>query len=350
MDDEDLIQMIGGNDMPVKSVTVHRTTIRKDVIEIFSDEKILSCFLDIAVIDARGEQEKGKGKGVLLDIFTEFWQDFFTALAVGSSEKTPYIRHDLQKPQWQSIARVLVYGYTMLNYFPLALSHLFIASCLFGEDSITSEFLLKSFRGYIAVEDRQVLDMCLGEEFDPNDEDVLEFLGTFKCFRAPTKDSIHAILNELAHQELIQKPRYVLNCWAPIVNTLCRDSKFQTLAELNELYESKRPTAKKIIKLFKAEPTDDAQRQSFDHLKRFVKSLEGKALCRFLHFCTGSDVLVCDSIEITFSSLEGFQRRPVAHTCGPLLELPTSYESYPALVEEFTNVMKEDQAWSFDLV
>lgn len=57
-----------------------------------------------------------------------------------------------------------------------------------------------------------------------------------------------------------------------------------------------------------------------------------------------------DSIEITFTSLSGLQRRPIVHTCGPTLEIPTTYESFTDLAEEFNNVMREEQAWSFDIV
>ena len=348
--DEGLTSMLYDDNAPKREVIVHRSTIRKDVIEIFSDPHISACLLDVIVIDARGQQEEGRGRGVLLDVLTEFWQNVFTSLTVGSGEKVPFIRHDLQRPQWEAIARILVYGYNTVQYFLINLSQLFLASCLFGEESISPDFLLTSFREYIAAEDREVLDACLSDAFDPDDKETLEFLSTFKCFRLPSKDNIQKIILELAHQELIQKPRYVVNSWASIVNSLRSHYSFQTLEGLKALYDSKRPTAKKLIKLFRAEPANDAERQSLEHLKRFVKSLEGKALNKFLQFCIGSDVITTDGIEVSFSSLEGLRRRPVARTCVPLLELPTTYESYPALVEEFTNVLNEAQAWSFDIV
>ena len=87
-----------------------------------------------------------------------------------------------------------------------------------------------------------------------------------------------------------------------------------------------------------------------DYLKKYVKSLEGKALDRFLHFITGSDVLTCDSIEIIFTTLDGFQRRPIVHTCTPSLELPTTYECFTDLSEEFTSLMRENISWTFDIV
>ena len=117
-----------------------------------------------------------------------------------------------------AIARVLVYGYQKMKYFSLQRSNLSVVLRLFGEKSITLEFLLKSFREYIVAKDREVLDMSLRDDFDPqdhdgnNDDDVPEFLFTCKCFRKPNKDNIRSIISELAHQELIQKPRYVLHC------------------------------------------------------------------------------------------------------------------------------------------
>lgn len=50
--------------------------------------------------------------------------------------------------------------------------------------------VLKSFRECITAEDREVLNMCLRDNFDPqdhdgnaDDDDVPEFLFTCKCFR-----------------------------------------------------------------------------------------------------------------------------------------------------------------------
>ena len=202
-DAEDLLPILYDDNAPKKCVTVPQSTTRKDLIEIFSDPNVSNCLFDGTVIDANGHPEVGRGKEVLLDIHTEFWQDFFTSLTVGSGEKIPFIRHNMQKPEWEAIAKILVYGYKTVQYFPLKLSHLVLASCLFGKESITPDFLLASFRQYIAAEDREVLDTYLSDAFDANDKDALEFLSTFKCFRVPNKDNIRTIIMELAHQELV---------------------------------------------------------------------------------------------------------------------------------------------------
>ena len=65
----------------------------------------------MVVIDARSEPADRRGKEVLLDVMTCFWQECFIALTNGSNEKKTIRRHDLQKPEWKAIARVLVNGY-----------------------------------------------------------------------------------------------------------------------------------------------------------------------------------------------------------------------------------------------
>ena len=200
-------------------------------------------------------------------------------------------------------------------------------------------------------EDREIFDLCISGNFDPTSKDILEFLSTWNCYKNPTKENVETLLFELAHQELVQKPRYIVHCWAPILSTLqVNYPAFQTRDGLTNLYASKRPTARKIIKLFKAETQNESQKQSLDHLKPYVRTLEGKAIERFLHFITGSDVIACEHITVEFNTLDGFDRRPTVHTCGPVLELPTAYDSYTDLAEEFTNLMRSEQAWSFDIV
>lgn len=105
-----------------------------------------------------------------------------------------------------------------------------------------------------------------------------------------------------------------------------------------------------ILKLIKSQPATDQERQCLDHLKKYIRSLQGKSLSLFLQFITGSDIISCDTIEVAFSALDGASRRPVAHTCGPLLEIPSSYQSHNELSEEFSELLQHKEAWHFNIV
>ena len=96
-----------------------------------------------------------------------------------------------------------MYGYIKEKYFPLPLSRAFIALCLFGEESMTSDFLLSSFKLYISEDERETLQKCLEEKIEDEYDDCLS---NYKCYRNPTQQNILQIVSELAHQEIIQKP------------------------------------------------------------------------------------------------------------------------------------------------
>ena len=116
---------------------------------------------------------------------------------------------------------------------------------------------------------------------------------------------------------------------------------------MTEMYETKKPTGKKVIKLLTANPENESEWNSFDHLKRYIKSLGEVALKAFLQFTTGSDVIAVTELTVPFNSLDRAHRSSVARICGPVLEVPTTYQSYNELAEEFANLISNKEAWGF---
>lgn len=212
-------------------------------------------------------------------------------MAVGATAKVPVIRHDYQKDQWKAIARILVYGYCKEGIFPISLSTVFVASCILGEDCLSDEMLLQAFTS-----------------------------------------------------------SYVANSWSPVLQSLRARSSFQNVANILAFYEDKKPTPKKVIKMLDASPENDAQRISLEHLTRFIKSL-GSNVAAFLLFTTGASVMLDgQKLKVSFNELTRFARRPVAHTCAPMLQLPSTYQCYIELVEEFSAILREKSAWAFNIV
>jgi len=56
-------------------------------------------------------------------------------------------------------------------------------------------------------------------------------------------------------------------------------------------------------------------------------------------------------MEVQFNMLTGIARRPIAHTCSNLLELPATYSSYSDFVKEFKLVLSDETyAWFMDAI
>lgn len=231
----------------VTEVYVHRTNLKGDLISIFKNDHSASLS-QVKIMDERRQEEEGEGIGVLRDVIATFWQQLFASASVGNMEKVPSIRHDFQKLEWQAIARILVYGFKSVSYFSVALSSAFLASCLFGEEGISKEFLLASFRFHLTADEREIFDKLKTGEVAYDDEDVLDFLGSYKTFKVPNKANISVILYELAHHELIQRSRYIGQCWAPILCELKRYEPFKNPERTAEFLASKTPSARKVVR------------------------------------------------------------------------------------------------------
>ena len=124
-------------------MNLHRALLKDYIIELFSEPTILNVNLDVTLIGNDGNPEDGVGEGIVKEVLTSFWQQVHNLLTVGSQEKVPWIRHELQKRQWEAIGRVLVYGMKRHNYFPISLSRTVVASAMFGEPCISNSFLLE---------------------------------------------------------------------------------------------------------------------------------------------------------------------------------------------------------------
>ena len=53
-------------------------------------------------------------------------------------------------------------------------------------------------------------------------------------------------------------------------------------------------------------------------------------------------------LRVSFVNLDGLAQRPVAHTCGCVLELPVTYESFPQFREEMNDVLNS-WYWGIDI-
>ena len=308
--------------METEVLVIHRTQVKHDLLHYFGDNNIFKKCISVKMIDPRGIEEKGQGIEIVRDAISLFWKDFYNSYMLGEDERVPIIRHDVSKPMWQAIARVMLKGYFQERYFPIQISPVFLSCCLFGEESVTPEMYFNSFMNYISKPEANLVEKVLSSSVSVDDDEVLDLLTAFECKKVATADNFKDLIIEIAHKEIVQKPRYACDCWSEILlplKSLITSSEF-----LFQIYESLHPTAGKVCKLFKAEPKSPAENESLSHLKRWIKGRSMNDLRHFLRISTGSDILLVEEISISFTSSTGTGRTPVFHTCGALIELPST--------------------------
>lgn len=132
---------------------------------------------------------------------------------------------------------------------------------------------------------------------------------------------------------------FVCDCFHPVVKN-----------ELDETYKKLIPTGRSVVGILSFPESMSADEiNTCNHVKRFVKELTPEKLRRFLRFCTGSDLMVVDTITVNFVNVVGLARRPVAHTCSCLLELSKIFDGFPQFRSEFNSVL-ESNYWEMDII
>ena len=231
---------------------------------------------------------------------------------------------------------------------------------MFGEKAVSEDTLLESFNEYLAPSEEQVVREALQRtddewnlddtaDEDQKDEELLDLLERFGCRKFPTKENIMSLILEVAHKEIIQKPQYVADCWDGVFKEALTKGNLSTLEGVCSVYQSLEPTTKKVLGMLHAAPKTNAERSALDYFKRFIRRLGIHQLKCLLMFVTGADVICVTKLDINFTKLEGLARRPVAHVCGCVLELPSTYDSYTEFRSEFTNVLAKEK-WQNDIM
>ena len=295
--------------------------------------------------------EDGSGSGVSRDVYSSFWQDVSDAFFVGEKERVPYVRHDLYVKEWEAIGKIILKGYIDTEYFPTFLSKAFLVFCLYSE--VSDDLLVASFLNYLSTDERTMLQNLLKTKVSEilNSDEFLEFKEQFGCKTLVKAENLERVIIETARLELIQKSHLMASSWRTTFTELKKKAQFCSIEGITKFYDDLEPNAKKVINLFKEIlPTTGAEREAFNFFKRYIRGLETPSLKKLVKFLTGSDIVIVESIDVIFTKPESsFERRPIAHTCAPCLELPSTYNSYCELREEFSNILNSND-WEIDIV
>ena len=96
-------------------------------------------------------------------------------------------------------------------------------------------------------------------------------LGDYKPKRIPTAENVTELLTEMAHVELIQKPRYIANCLAQFLKKL-KKSPSGTKDNLKDFYRSKSPTVRPTINSLAAVQDDADRVRVYGFLTKILKN------------------------------------------------------------------------------
>lgn len=331
---------------------VDRVNLFTDVLEIYRGK-----FIDREYplqIEYKNEIAMDLG-GVSRDVFSAFWEHCYQKLFDGSGLLVPMTSAQLDTSDdsiLPLIGKILSHGYLACGFLPTRIAFPCIVGILCGPRSacanaISESILLESFADFVSLSENTVLKDALHTKSTfSNDvqERLLNILARYGCRVMPTPANLKRSLLQISRFQFINNPTAAIaqmNRGVPSIHAQFWQS--QSLEAFHSIYTTVAASNDKVLAIVAfPESMNPAEERVTGYLTDMLGNMPINDLRRFLRFCTGSSVIVVKELSVQFNRISGLERRPIAHTCDCMLELPVSYVNYSDFHNEWMAVLNSD--------
>lgn len=336
--------------------TVDRNCIFESVVALYQTTGTLIHEYPLTISFA-GERAIDLG-GVTRDMYSAFFDEAYQRFFDGCTLLTPAIHPNINFSTLPLFGTILSHSYLASGMLPVRVAFPCLAHCLLGHVELSNEVFFDSLINSLSLHDATVLRSAFSEAdagvttFKRETESgLLELASRYESRMIPRPTTVRDIFLQIAKYTFIHKPAAsitAINSGIPIEHT----SFWKTLGveRLHRLYRVKSVSPAKVIKMVdEAEALDRNQEKVISYLKQYIGSLNSEDLQRFLRFVTGTSCIT-KKIGITFNTLSGAARRPIAHTCELSLELSSTYSTYIEFARELRSVVSTsgDSLWGMN--
>ena len=334
---------------------IRRDHLYSDVIQLYENfERLRNEFPFRIAFDDENAWDSG---GVSRDLFSGFWKCAFDKFFDGSGNLVPATHPNVDMGLFPFLGRILSHGYLVSGFLPVHVAFPVLAAVLLGPTiCIKDSVLTESFIDHLSCYDASILKDAFLEcgrgcsNFSPIVRSkLLALLGNFGCRQIPSPAMLMSIISSIAKHEFFIKPSaaiYSMHGGIPSTQDFWKGTE---LDHLLQIYKASNSSASNVLQVLEEPPfSDELQSSIYGYLLQYIGNMQPHDVRKFLRFVTGSSALIVDKISITFNGLSGVARRPIAHTCSCVLELPVSYSTYIEFSCEFDQILSSEMSWIMD--
>ena len=338
---------------------IQRQDVYADVMKLYqtSKDEIMNEYP--FRVEFVGEKAVDIG-GVSRDMFSGFFEEAYHKRFEGTSLVTPAIHPGMDLSSLPVLGSIISHAYLVSGTLPIRIAFPCLAAMLLSECQLPDEVLINTFIDSLSVHDAMVLKQAFGEvrnQLPSFSADVMSglhhVLSFYGCREVPRPQTLKHIVLQIANFEFKMKPSAAIASIRSGIPT--KHLPFwekMSIADFYSTYTALSVSPAKVLKMMDDCLTSNpCEERVLSYLRQYVGNMHLDELRAFLRYITGSCVCTSEGIAVTFNCLDGFGRRPIAHTCSCTLELPTTYVTYTDFVTEFQSVLRnEDYAWNMDAV
>lgn len=335
--------------------SVKRCNVYEDVLKMYRELTILSEYP--IHIEFEDEMAVDQG-GVTRDMFSAFWDKCYSTLFDGSTLLVPMLCPQTDTSLLPVVGSIMSHAYLVSGFLPVRIALPCIISILCGPGAtIPQPILCEAFLDYISATERALFKDALGtctSAFTPDvQEKLLSTLSRFGCRQMPTPSNLKTCLLQVAQFEFCCKPAAAISLMhsgVPVTHTDFWHSR--SIEGVSSIYRTLAVSCSKVLDIIQLpEALNSAEGRVSGYLVEMIGNMSSSYVQRFLRFTTGSSVLTVPSLTVQFNRLSGLARRPIAHTCSCVLELPVCYANYSDFHSEWMSILNDPElCWFMDSI
>ena len=268
--------------------------------------------------------------GVSRDMFSAFWETAYCRFFEGACLLMPNLHATTDMSVLPLLGRIISHGFLVSGYMPIRVAFPCMASILLGPmTDFSSLLLIEAFSESLCSYEAGIIKEALETSTFSTDlqTKIVTILSQFGSRVCPsTSAHLRVQLLNVGKYEFLIKPMAAISS---IHIGICDEEKQFwrkfSVNELHSLYLSLSATAVKLLNIID-EPVESNSNQAriFNYLLQYIGNLRNDEVRQFLHFTTGSSVLLAERISV-FNVQSGLFRYPIGRTCACTLELPSTY-------------------------
>ena len=261
---------------------------------------------------------------------------------------TPVVHPETDPSSLPVMGKILSHGYLSSGFLPVKIAFPALAVTLLRINEVSDNVLVTTFME--TVEAATLSRAFTVPEFSGDMQVRLaSILGRFGCRQLPSVDNLRQLLLQVAKFQFITKPSSALQAISSGIPMSHREFwKQLSVKELYDIYLALTASPDKVLEqleLSEGDPANSNQQRVFDYLTQYVGNMKNDEVRRFLRFVTGASVCFTERIVVSFNTLTGIARRPIAHTCSSLLILSSTYQTFEEFAKKFRAIVFGDEEW-----
>lgn len=155
-------------------LVVHRGQVLPELMAHFSDDGLRDDDIKIQLVLPDGTPEMGYDDGgVVRDCLSEFWSEFYDRCTTGNALKVPFLRHDFGQQQWDSVGRIIAFGWAREKYLPVKIAPVILEQAAFG---YAKSDVVENFLKYMPESERTVFESWRSDFNSVDQEELIEIL------------------------------------------------------------------------------------------------------------------------------------------------------------------------------